>query len=309
MSGLHRQLQEYLAIRRAMGFKMERHAKLLGQFTDHLAAHDAVTLTIEHCLGWACAPSAADPRWWAARLSMVRGFAVYLHALDPAHQVPPPGLMPGGSRRTVTPYLYTDSEIAALVQAAGELSFPLRAATYQSLIRLLAVTGMRVGEAIRLDRDDLDEEIGLLTVHETKFGKSRQLPLHPTTITGLRDYLALRDRLQPTPQTSALLLSTRGFRLRYQRLWEIFHRLVGQAQLTPRSPGCTPRIHDLRHTFAVTTLLGWYRDGADVRAMLPRLSTYLGHADPKHTYWYLSAAPELLALAADRLDAHQGGLR
>ncbi len=308
MSELHRQLQEYLAIRRAMGFKMERHAKLLGQFADYLAAHDAATLTIEHALAWASAPSSADPRWWSARLSMVRGFAVHLHALDPIHQVPPHRLMPGGSRRTV-PYLYTDPEIAALVQAASELSGPLRAATYQTLIRLLAVTGMRVGEAIRLDREDLDDEFGLLTVRGTKFGKSRQLPLHPTAIAGLRDYLDLRDRLLPDPSTSALLLSARGFRLRYERLWETFHRLVAQAALRSRSPGCTPKIHDLRHTFAVTILLGWYRDGADVRAMLPRLSTYLGHADPKHTYWYLSAAPELLALAADRLDAHQKDLR
>ena len=249
MSELHRQLQEYLAIRRAMGFKMERHAKLLGQFADYLAAHDAATLTVEHALALASAPSSADPRWWAARLSMVRVFAVHLHALDPIHQVPPRGLMPGGSRRTV-PYLYTDPEIAALVQ---ELSFPLRAATYQTLIRLLAITGMRVGEAIRLDREDLDEEFALLTVRGTKFGKSRQLPLHPTAIAGLRDYLDLRARLLPDPRTSALLLSARGFRLRYERLWETFHRLVGQAELRPRSPGCTPRIHDLRHTFAVTT--------------------------------------------------------
>jgi integrase len=246
VSGLHRQLQDYLAIRRAMGFTMERHAKLLGQFADHLAARNAATLTIEHALAWAGAPSAADPRWWAARLSMVRGFAVYLHALDPAHQVPPRGLISGGPRRTV-PYLYTDPEIAALVHAAGELLGPLRAATYQTLIRLLAVTGMRVGEAIGLDREDLDEEAGLLTMHGTKFGKSRQLPLHPSAITGLRDYLDLRDRLLPDPRTSALLLSTRGFRLRYERLWETFHRLVGQADLTPRSPGCTPWIHDLRH--------------------------------------------------------------
>ncbi len=309
MSGLNRQLQDYLAIRRAMGFMMERHAKLLGQFTEHLVAHHAATLTIEHALAWAGAPSGADPRWWAARLSVVRGFAVYLHALDPAHQVPPRGLIPATSRRTVVPYLYTDLEIAALVHAAGELSGPLRAATYQTLIRLLAVTGMRVGEAIGLDRGDLDEQAGLLTVRGTKFGKSRQLPLHPSAVVGLRDYLDLRDRLQPDPRTSALLPSTRGCRLRYQRVWEIFHRLVGQAELEPRSPRCTPRIHDLRHTFAVTTLLGWYRDGADVTAMMPRLSTYLGHVDPKHTYWYLSAAPELLALAADRLAAYQEGLR
>lgn len=309
MSELGPQLQDYLAIRRAMGFKMERHAKLLGQFVDFLTAREAATFTIEHALAWAGAPHAADPRWWAARLSVVRGFAVYLHALDPVHQVPPRGLMPASSRRTVVPYLYTDQEITALIHAAGELSGPLRAATYQTLIRLLAVTGMRVGEAIGLDRAGLDEEFGLLTLHGTKFGKSRQLPLHPSTVTGLRDYLDLRDRLQPEPRTSALLVSTRGCRLHYNRVWEIFHRLVREAELTPRSPGCTPRIHDLRHSFAVTCLLDWYRDGADVKAMLPRLSTYLGHTDPKHTYWYLSAAPELLALTADRLAAHQDRLR
>ncbi|HEX5347642.1 MAG TPA: tyrosine-type recombinase/integrase [Pseudonocardiaceae bacterium] len=304
MSPLHRQLAEYLAIRRAMGFTMDRHEKLLGQFADHLASRDVSTLTTEHALAWAMSPIQGDPRWWAARLSMVRVFAVHLHALDPAHQVPPHGLIPHGPRRTV-PYLYTDREIAALVQAAGTLSFPLRAATYQTLVRLLAATGMRVGEAIRLDRADFDAELGVLTVRDTKFGKSRQLPLHPTAIAGLQDYLRLREGLLPSPSTCALLLSTRGFRLRYERVWETFHRLVGQAELAPRSPASPPRIHDLRHSFAVNTLLDCYRDGADVQAMLPRLSTYLGHADPKHTYWYLSAAPELLALAADRLEAHQ----
>ena len=309
MSGLHSKLQDYLALRRAMGFKMERHAKLLGQFVDFLAAQDAATLTIEHALAWAGAPSGANPRWWAARLSMVRGFAVHLQALDPAHQVPPRGLMTSGSRRTVVPYLYTDQEIAGLIRAAGELSGPLRAVTYQTLIRLLAVTGMRVGEAIGLDREDLNEQTGVLTIHGTKFGKSRQLPLHPSAVVGLRGYLDLRDRLQPERRTSALLVSTRGCRLRYNRVWVIFHRLLIQTELTAKSPGRTPRIHDLRHSFAVTSLLGWYRDGADVTAMLPRLSTYLGHTDPKHTYWYLSAAPELLALAADRLTAHQQGLQ
>jgi integrase len=308
MSALHRQLQEYLAIRRAMGFKMERHEKLLTQFADYLAAHDATTLTIEHALAWATVPSTADARWWAARLSIVRGFALHLHVLDPVHQVPPRGLIAHGPRRTV-PYLYTDTEVTALVRAAGRLSFPLRAATYQSLIRLLAATGMRVGEAIRLERTDFDAGLGVLTVRDTKFGKSRQLPLHPSATVGLQEYLHLRDRLMPAPHTGALLLSTRGFRLRYERVWDTFHRLVGQSELTARSPESTPRIHDLRHSFAVATLLDWYRDGADVQAMLPRLSTYLGHADPKHTYWYLSAAPELLALAADRLNAHQEKLR
>ncbi len=304
MSVLHRQLEDYLVIRRAMGFKVERHERLLGQFVDHLAACDVSTLTTERALAWASAPIQADPRWWAARLSVVRGFAAHLHALDPTHQVPPHGLIPHGPRRTV-PYLYTDREITALVHAAGMLSFPLRAATYQTLVGLLAATGMRVGEAIGLDRADFEAELGVLTVRDTKFGKSRQLPLHPTATAGIQDYLRLRDRLRPAPSTPALLLSTRGFRLRYERVWATFHRLVGRAGLAPRSPMSTPRIHDLRHSFAVATLLDCYRNSADVQAILPRLSTYLGHTDPKHTYWYLSAAPELLALAADRLDTHE----
>jgi integrase/recombinase XerD len=303
VSKWHRQLEDYLALRRAMGFKLERHAQLLGQFVDYLAAQHVAALTVEHALAWASAPGSADVRWWAARLSMVRGFAGYLHALDPGHQIPPPGLLPHRARRVV-PYLYTDHEINALITAATALALPLRAATYQTLVGLLAVTGMRVGEAIRLDRADFDAQAGVLTVRGAKFGKSRQLPLHPTTTARLGAYLDLRDRLCSRPVTAALLLSTRGHRLRYERLWQTFHRLVGQAGLQPRAPGCVPRIHDLRHTFAVTTLLGWYRDGADVPALLPRLSTYLGHADPKHTYWYLSAAPELLALAAARLDNH-----
>lgn len=304
MSPLRRQLAEYLTIRRAMGFKMDRHERLLGQFADHLAARGASTLTTELALAWAMSPIEGDPRWWAARLSMVRGFAVHLRAFDPAHQVPPHGLIPHGPRRTV-PHLYTDGEVTALIGAAATLSFPLPAASYQTLIRLLAATGMRIGEAIGLDRADFDLGLGVLTVRNTKFGKSRQLPLHPTVTAGLQDYLRRRDVLLPSPSTPALLLSARGFRLRYQRVWETFHRLLSQAGMVPGPPVSPPRIHDLRHTFAVATLLDCYRDGADVQAMLPRLSTYLGHADPKHTYWYLSAAPELLALAADRLDGHQ----
>jgi integrase/recombinase XerD len=302
VSEWHRQLGDYLALRRGMGFKLERHAKLLGQFVDYLAAQHVTTLTVEHALAWASAPRSADVRWWAARLSVVRGFAVYLHGLDRAHQVPPRGLWPYRAHRAV-PYLYGDDEVSALIAAAAALRIPLRVATYQSLVGLLAVTGMRVGEAIGLDREDLDINAGVLTVRGAKFGKSRQLPLHPSTAAHLGDYLDLRDRLCPRPSTTALLLSTRGYRLRYERVWTTFHRLLTHAGLQPRSPGCVPRIHDLRHTFAVNTLLDWYRDGADVPALLPRLSTYLGHTDPKHTYWYLSAAPELLALAAERLES------
>jgi len=305
VTGLHGQLEEYLTVRRAMGFKMERHEKLLTQFTGFLAETGETAVTIENAIAWAALPAHARPRWHALRLSAVRGFATWLNAADPAHQVPPRRMIPYGSR-AVVPYLYADQEITALAREAGQLSGRLRAATFQTLIRLLAVTGMRVGEAIRLDRGDYDDAAGVLTVRDTKFGKSRHLPLHPTAVTGLDNYLRLRDELMPAPQAPALLLTARGCRLRYERTWQIFHGLTVSAGLKPRSPACHPRIHDLRHSFAVATLLGWHRSGADVQAMLPRLSAYLGHADPRHTYAYLSAAPELLALAAGRLEPFQG---
>jgi integrase len=309
VSPLGQALADYLRIRRALGFKLDQAERLLAQFIAYLHDHHAEVPTIEDALAWARLPTAATPRWWAQRLTTVRGFAAYLHTLDPRAEVPPPGLIRRGPRRA-TPYLYSQADIAALVQAAGTLARPLGAATYQTLIGLLAVTGMRVGEAIRLDRDDLDaDHDGRLTVRDSKFGKSRLVPLHPTTVAALRAYLQARDRLLPAPASPALLISTAGTRLGYNNVWRTFHRLVRQAGITARSASCQPRIHDLRHSFAVATMLDWYARGADVPALLPRLSTYLGHADPKHTYWYLQAAPELLTLATHRLDAHQAGRR
>ena len=304
MSGLHGKLEEYLAVRRAMGFKMERHEKLLTQYVGFLAENGETVVTIDNAVAWAALPAEARTRWHALRLSAVRGFAAWLNAADPAHQVPPARLIPQGGRGIV-PYLYTDEEIAALAREAGRLSGRLRAATFATLVRLLAVTGMRVGEAIRLDRGDYDPAAGVLTVRDTKFGKSRHLPLHPTAVTGLDEYARLRDEIMPAPPSPALLLTARGCRLRYERTWETFHAVTVSAGLKPRSSACRPRIHDLRHSMAVATLLSWYRSGADVEAMMPQLSAYLGHSDPRHTYAYLSAAPELLALAAGRLQALQ----
>jgi len=309
VSPLEQALADYLRIRRALGFKLERAERLLAQFVAYLHDHNAEVATIADALAWATSPAAATPRWWAHRLSTVRGFAAYLHTLDARAEVPPPGLLRRGPRRQ-TPYLYSEADITVLVHAASRLPRPLGAATYRTLIGLLAVTGMRVGEAIRLDRDDLDaDHDGLLWVRDSKFGKSRLVPLHPTTVAALRAYLHVRDRLLPAPASAALLLSTAGTRLGYNNVWRTFHRLVQQAGITARSASCQPRIHDLRHSFAVRTMLDWYADGADVQGLLPRLSTYLGHADPKHTYWYLQAAPELLTLAAHRLDAYQAGRR
>jgi integrase len=299
-------LADYLAIRRALGAKLERAEKLLAQFVTYLEQHHAETVTIDHALAWATAPRGASAWWWAMRLSAVRPFAAYLHTLDPATQVPPPGLI-AHQRHRATPYLYSDTDIQALVAAAAGLPRRLTAATYPALISLLAVTGMRIGEAIGLDTADFDDPAAILTVRDGKFGKSRLLPLHPTAAAGLRHYLHTRDRLHPNPASSALFISTTGTRLSYIRVQRTFRRLADQAGLAGRSATCRPRIHDLRHSFAVATLLDWYRHGQDVPALLPRLSTYLGHADPKHTYWYLSAAPELLALAQERLDAYLAG--
>lgn len=301
MSALADALHDYLSMRRKLGFKLERTSQLLDGFVAYADQAGAEHVSVELALAWATQPAGADPSWHSARLSAVRCFARYLCALDPATQIPPPDVLPHQPRRKV-PYLYSQAEIAALLAAAQGLRSPLRAATYATLIGLLATTGMRVGEAIALDRDDVDQKHGLIVVHHSKFDKSRQLPLHPTTTRALRDYAAIRDRACPSPRTPAWLVSTVGTRLIYKNVHKVFHQLTEQAGLRPRSTRCRPRPHDLRHSFAVATLLNWYRDGGDVAARLPLLSTYLGHAHPGNTYWYLSATPELLAEAARRLE-------
>jgi integrase len=306
MSPLRQALIDYLKIRRALGYKLERAEKLLGQFLDHLDRLGEECVTLENATSWVTLPAADSGHWWAFRMSIVRGFTSYLHALDPVHEVPPADLFPNRVHRAI-PYLYSEEEILALMAAAGSLRLPLRQATYQTLIGLLWVTGMRVGEAIRLDRGDVDLRHGVLTVRQTKFGKTRELPLHTTTVDALRAYLRLRDRLCSQTSTDAVLISPAGTRLIYGNVHSTFRQLRSQAGLQPRSPNCRPRIHDVRHTFAVHTLLDWYRQEYEVQPRLPLLSTYLGHVHPKDTYWYLQAAPELLQIAADRLQRSQGG--
>ena len=181
MTPLARALADYLIIRRAMGYKLKHAGRLLPQFVTYLEQTGAETVTTDLTLSWAMLPQGVDPSWWGQRLSMVRGFAAYLHTIDPATEVPPADLLPIRSRRA-TPYLYSDDDIAALVAAVTTLRFPLRAATYQTLIGLLAVTGLRIGEALRLDRGDIDWDHGLLLVRDTKFGKSRMIPLHETDL-------------------------------------------------------------------------------------------------------------------------------
>jgi integrase/recombinase XerD len=307
MTDLRDVLTDYLMIRRGLGFKLERTEKLLVQFITFLQSRDTSTIGVEDMIAWVRLPgSDAGQGWLALRMQAVRGFATYLHTLDPTVVVPPAGLFPDGPHRAV-PYLYSDAEISALQAAAGTLRAPLGAATYATLVGLLAVTGLRVGEAIGLDDIDLDTDQELLVVNAGKTGRARQVPLHSSTVTALRTYQHYRDRQFPNLSTAALLVSNAGTRLLNVNVNVTFLNLTRRAGLAPRSARCRPRPHDLRHSFAVATLLGWYRDGGDVASRLPLLSAYLGHTEPANTYWYLQAAPELLAEAARRLEAQNPG--
>jgi len=303
---LREALSDYLALRRALGFRLHNAARLLGQFLDYLEQHDLEDVSTQHALAWAMLPTQSSRHWQAIRISVVRGFAAYLHGIDPDVEVPPAGLISCGPCRA-TPYLYSEAEISALVQAAAGLTPALRAATYQSLISLLVISGIRIGEAIGLDEQDLDLDAGLLVVRHAKFGKHRLVPLHPSAVRALHQYVTLRKQLCPPTGSQALFQSTKGTRLLHSNISLTFARLLEQAAIADRSASCRPRIHDLRHSYAVASVLGWYATGADVPAMMARLSTYMGHTDPKHTFWYLSAAPELMALAGQRLDAYLTG--
>jgi integrase/recombinase XerD len=308
MSTLGEHAQNYLRVRRALGFKLVGEGVLLAEFVACAEQAKQHTITTEFALEWARRPAGGSRNYLSRRLRAVRSFARYLHALDPACEVPPLELLPASKYRPA-PYLYRDEEVVALMRAAGALRPPLRAATFRTIIGLLACTGLRIGETLRLDRDDVDTAHGLLTVRDSKFGKSREVLLHHTTVVALDEYRGIRDRLCPDPKERSFFITTHGTRIAHPTIYLPFRALLKQAGITHPVPGRHVRVHDLRHSFAVRTLLGWYRDGGDVQARMPLLSTYLGHVDPAATYWYLSAAPELLALAAERLEQAEGGRR
>lgn len=309
MSDLHRILRDYLALRRSLGFKLEREGALLPDFVAFLEKSGSPIITIPLALAWAKQPSDATPYWWATRLAMVRGLAGYVHTLDSGHEVPSRDLLPATRSRPL-PYIYSEADVRALMDATHRvyrLRDPFRSHTYRTLIGLLASTGMRVGEAIDLDRTDLDPKEGILTVRDGKFGKSREVPLHPSTLDALQEYVRERNRRFSRPKSPAFFLSLAGTRLIYSNVHPTFLRLVKWAGLAERKPR-RPRIHDLRHSFAVHTLADAYRAGLDVEGRVPVLSTYLGHVSPASTYWYLSAVPELLGVAALRLEKSLGAL-
>jgi integrase len=308
MSALRVAAGDYLTIRRALGYKLNRQGLALLSFVSYAEEAQASCVTSELALAWAMQPSKAMPQYWRQRLSVVRGFARHMQTLDPRTEVPPTDLLPALPPRRAVPYLDSEAEIQRLMmQASKTFTSPLLAANHKTLIGLLAVSGLRIGEAIALDRDDLDLRAGLLLVRAGKNGKPREIPLHPTTLAALEAYARQREKIHPRPRVPSFFISGAGTRLDQRNIWKQFKRLRRDAGVhaPPGSP--PPRLHDLRHSFVFRTLLNWYRSGAeDVEARLPQLSTYLGHVDPASTYWYFQAAPELLALAAQRLERHEG---
>lgn len=308
MSALRTRAEEYLAMRRALGFKLETWGPRLMSFIRFCEERGAVTVTADLAVEWATSPAngSGHEAYQARRLDVARIFARHLQTLDPAAEVPPEDALDRRQCR-VQPYLYSPQEITALMHAAGTLRPAFRALTWRTLIGLLAVTGMRQGEACRLRRDDVDLDTGAIAIEDSKFGKSRMVFLHPTAAAALRDYGRARDEEFPGPAEDMFFLNSRGRPLNRLNTSYTFNDVVAAAGITAPPGQRAPRLHDLRHAFTVSTLLDWYRDGGDVQARLPVLSTWLGHIDPKSTYWYVSSVPELLALAAGRLEPAEGG--
>lgn len=302
MSGLAAVAVDYLAVRRAVGYHLAGADRLLFGFVADLEAHGGERITVAHAVAWAAATARGGSG--AERLTVVRGFARYAQAVDAANEVPPAGMIPNRTARRV-PHLYSDADVNNLMAAARGLDPPLRAATTETVIGLLWVSGMRISEVLKLNVADVDMATGVATVWLSKFNKSRHVPLAASTSDALTGYLDIRRR--HAPDTNALFVTAAGNRLGYPAFNTTFHQLIDTVGVSPVS--ARPTIHDFRHSFAVRTVLGWYRDDVDVQALLPRLSTYLGHVAPSSTYWYLSASPQLMAIVADRLDRHREAMR
>jgi len=308
-TSLRQQVESYLRLRRQLGYVDEDVAPGLRRFAEFLRRRAAKAITAKLAVQWARQSPASDARY-AARLSWVRNLAVHLSVIDARHQIPSRTLLPAKYHRG-QPFIYTDGQVRALISAARDLQSPtgLRPAVYATLIGLLSVTGLRSGEALALDDGEVDLSEGVLTIRRGKFLKERLVTIHPTTIRALRDYVALRDRLVPRRASPAFFVGELGGRLGKSRVCVIFRRLCTKAEVardgnSPRSR--PPRLHDFRHTLAVNTLVRWQRDAADVDADLPILTTFLGHRSVDDTYWYMTATPELLRVAANRGQTAKG---
>ena len=312
MSALHDALTGYLATRRALGTQLGWPESSLRRFVDFVEGEHMEFVTIEVAVRWAVQSVGVQRATHAGRLGIVRGFATWLQATDTRTQVPPQRLLPAGLRRP-TPYIYNDREITDLMAAADQVHSVsgLRRATLRTLLGLLAATGLRPGEALALDVGDVDLVSGILAVRESKFDKSRFVPLEESARNALAGYSKVRDTVRPCRDTRAFLVTERGSRLGASAIRRNFAMLCQAVGLRPRLPagriGRGPRLQDFRHTFATRRLVEWYRTGLDVDRLMPRLATYLGHVRVTETYWYIQAVPELLRLATERLETTARG--
>ena len=307
MKPLREAIEEYITLRRNLGFKLRDMADDLREFAGFLEKKAAPYITTELALEWAMQPKDHQPSDWAQRLGYVRVFARHWHATDPRTEVPANGLLPFRPQRA-RPYLYSEQEIQELLAAALQLSSGqgLRPWTYYCLFGLLAVGGLRISEALKLERADVDLDEGILTIRQTKFGKTRLVPLHPTTQEVMADYAQRRDRLVHQASSPCFLLNDHGRRLEISAVHRTFYDLSRQIGLRGPEDHKGPRLHDFRHRFAVRTLVEWYRSNEDIERRLPVLSTFLGHGHVADTYWYLSVEPELMGLATRRLEIRWG---
>ena len=296
------QVQEYLEFKRSCGYQLETPGKELMLFARYaaLVGHQG-PLTTELVVKWAKLPQDADPCYWAYRYNIVRRFAEYRFLFDPATEVPPKDLL-GPSKRHLPPHIYSTGEIEAFLQAASQLAPTngLHPRTYVTLFGLLISTGLRISEALNLSRQDADLRTGILTIRETKFRKSRLVPVHPSTLHALRRYSKFRDSYLSGTKSKIFFLSEKGTPLNYRGVLYIFLKLSRKLDWRDREK--KPRIHDFRHTFAVRRLLKWYEEGVNLDQKILALSTYLGHTQVTDTYWYLSAVPELLAIVSDKFE-------
>jgi integrase len=285
VSALRAHVADYLRLRRALGYRLEREEQLLGQFCSYLEAAGAATVISRHAIDWARQPAGAQPAQWAARLGAIRRFAAWLHVLDPAAEIPPAGVLPARRNRRV-PYLWSEDQVRGLLAGARAVRTPLLAATLEALFGLLAVSGTRIGEAVALRRGDVSPDAGVITVREAKHGRERLVPLHSTAAAALLEYAAERGRLCPRPRSGTFFLSSTGTALDRSGPGKHFRKITTAAGI--RTGTCRPHVHDLRHAFAVTTLTRWVREGQDADANIALLSAYLGHVSPSDTYWYYS---------------------
>ncbi len=296
---------DFVNMRRSLGCKMHAGGYYLVDFVSFMERNNACVITSKLALQWAQQPTTVKPITWAKRLSYVRDFAKYCHAIDPRTEIPAPNLLPHRPQRS-RPYIYTDSEVQQLLQLALKLpgASPLKQQTYHCLFGLLSVSGMRIGEALDLRVTNVDLEARVLTVEKSKFGKSRLIPLHESTVQRLSNYKKIRDVALKGRKSDHFFISETRDRLNHHTTRRIFYLIMKEIGSPRQKKKQGPRLHDLRHRFAIETLLHWYRDGRDVEHCLPVLSTYLGHLNIAHTYWYLTACPELMGLAVQRLDSH-----